>query len=121
MSVPVVRRAVQQLEADGLLEGHPGKGVFVKATPADLARERQETDALAEQVQALQRDVRELAERADGVQPSDLARGLAELRETVGRIQIDLIGLYQKTGHAYPQGGSNETTQPAPRQGQPER
>jgi DNA-binding GntR family transcriptional regulator len=121
MSIPVIRRAVGQLEADGLLEGHPGKAVYVKATPADLGRERQDMEALGEQFRALQSDVQELARQAETASPSDLVQGLTELRETVGRIEANLIDLYQKTGHAYPQGGSNDTTKPAARHGRSKR
>ena len=122
MSIPVIRRAVGQLEADGILEGHPGKAVYVKATPTDLASERQDVQALGEQIRSLQRDVRELAGRAtDEAQPSDVVRELTEFRETISRLEANLVGLYQKTGHAYPQGGSHDTTKPASKRGQPKR
>jgi GntR family transcriptional regulator len=105
LSIPVVRRAVSQLEADGILEGHPGKGVYVKAMPADVDSERQDIKTLSEQVTALQQEVRELAERADAVQPADFARDLLAVQQTVGRIEVNLIDLYGKMGFDYPQGG----------------
>ena len=60
MSIPVVRRAVSQLEADGILEGHPGKGVFVSAMPAEVDSERQDIKTLGKQVAAAAEQVREL-------------------------------------------------------------
>ena len=71
MSVPVVRRAVDQLKADGILEGHPGKGVYVKAMPADADSERVTVEALSAQVAEL----RKMAERD----------GLDEIRAAIGR------------------------------------
>jgi DNA-binding GntR family transcriptional regulator len=128
MSIPVIRRAVGQLEADGILEGHPGKGVYVKATPAAVASERQDIKTLGEQVAALHRQVRELAERAAGAQPADFADDLAELRDTVGdmrsavgRIEANLIDLYGKTGHAYPQGGTHDGAKATARRGRSRR
>jgi DNA-binding GntR family transcriptional regulator len=117
LSVPVVRRAVGQLEADGILEGHPGKGVYVKAMPADADSERQDLKDLGQQVGELQQHVRELAERAPG-QGGDVRRELKDLQETVGRIEVNLIDLYGKMGHDYPQGGARKTTKTAVRHGQ---
>lgn len=115
MSIPVIRRAVGQLETEGILEGHPGKGVYVIATPADVAGERQDIQALGEQVGALQREVHELAQRADEALDGDLARDVAELKETVGRVEANLLDLYQILGHAYPQGGADDSKEPAPK------
>src|SRR5690348_16697607 len=61
VSAQVVRRAVGQLEADGILEGHPGKGVFVRTVPEDADRERQDIAALSKQVSGLEERLRELA------------------------------------------------------------
>jgi len=121
MSIPVIRRAVGQLEADGILEGHPGKAVYVKATPADLASERQDIGTLGDQVRTLRREFHELAEQVSETRPSDLAPNLAELREIVGRVEANLIDLYQKTGHAYPQGGTHDSTKPASTRGRAKR
>jgi DNA-binding GntR family transcriptional regulator len=93
MSVPVVRRAVDQLKADGILEGHPGKGVFVRAMPADADSERMSVEALSRQVAEL----REMAERD----------GLDEIRAAVGRLEANLIELYGKLGLDYPDGSSD--------------
>jgi DNA-binding FadR family transcriptional regulator len=99
MSVPVVRRAVDQLKADGILEGHPGKGVFVKAMPADADSERMSVEVLSRQVAEL----RELADRD----------GLDEIRAAIGRLEANLIELYGKLGFDYPSGGSGEAPRKA--------
>jgi GntR family transcriptional regulator len=117
MSVPVVRRAVGQLEVDGILEGHPGKGVYVKALPADVDSERQDIKTLSKQVTELQQQVRELTERVNTAQPADFARELSNLQETVGRIEVNLIDLYGKMGHDYPQGGTRDRAKATARRG----
>src|SRR5215470_7205886 len=67
MSVPVVRRAVGQLEADGILEGHPGKGVYVRALPADADSVRGDSRALSERITVLTDEVRQLRELIDSL------------------------------------------------------
>jgi GntR family transcriptional regulator len=119
MSIPVVRRAVGQLEEDGILEGHPGKGVYVRATPADVASERLDIKTLSEQVTALQAQVQELAGRAESAQPEDFASVLAALRAIVGRVEVNLIDLYGKLGHDYPQDGTHDRAKTAARRGRP--
>lgn len=94
MSVPVIRRAVQQLQADGILEGHPGKGVYVKTMPAEADAERQDVKALGGQV-------------------ADNTRELQNLRETVSHLEAYLIDLGGKVGHPYP---GAEATAPSARQ-----
>ena len=117
MSIPVVRRAVGQLEADGILEGHPGKGVYVKAMPEDADSERQDIKTLSTQVAELQQQVRALTDRAVTAQPADFARDLRDLQETVGRIEVNLIDLYGKMGHDYPQGGARDGAKATARRG----
>jgi GntR family transcriptional regulator len=117
LSVPVVRRAVSQLEADGILEGHPGKGVYVRAMPAEADSERQDLKTLSKQVTELQRRVSELDERAEAGPGADVSRELDGLREIVGRIEVNLIDLYGKMGHDYPQGGTQAKTKTASRRG----
>ena len=105
VSAQVVRRAVGQLEADGILEGHPGKGVYVRALPEAVDRERQDVTSLSKQVSELEERVSELAERPAVSQDGELGRIVADLQETVGRLEVNLIDLYGRIGHDYPQGG----------------
>ena len=95
MSVPVVRRAVGQLEADGILEGHPGKGVYVKALPADADSARGDSKALSERIGTLGEEVRRLRQLVDSL-------GVDEVRAIASRIEVNLIDLYGKLGFDYP-------------------
>ena len=103
MSRPVVRRAIDQLKAEGILEGHQGKGVYVKEMPVVADHRRDDTEALAEKFAELQQEVQELAKRAD----SD------DLRARVGRMEAILIDLYAKLGYGNPYGGAHDTTERA--------
>jgi DNA-binding FadR family transcriptional regulator len=90
-SITPVRRAVQRLEADGVLEGHPGKGVFVRALPADADRERADLEAVGGE--------------------------LADLRARVGRLEAILMNLHVKLGIEYPHGGAHESEERPARRG----
>lgn len=90
VSSTVVRRAVAQLQGQGVLVGHSGKAVYVQAAPEDAAAGRASIDEL-------RGTVRELAERVDSMsQDGD------DLRDTVGRVEAQLIDLYGKLGYDYP-------------------
>lgn len=107
MSIPVVRRAVGQLEADGILEGHPGKGVYVKAMPADVDGERRDIKALSKQITELQNEIRDLSERTRSTPAADkrleeLASEVAALRKGLSLLQAQVMNLYQSTGQQYP-------------------
>lgn len=75
-----VRQAVDYLRAEGLLQGHPGKAVYVAATPAGVASERRDIGALSEQIKKLR----------------------ADFEDALGRLEGNLIELYGKTGNEYP-------------------
>jgi len=107
MSRPVVRRAVDQLKAEGILEGHQGKGVFVAAMPVDADHRRADTEALGEQFAELRQEFRELAKHVD----SD------DLRARVGRIEAILINLHARLAFPNPYGGERDDTQKAARRG----
>ena len=81
-----VRQAVDLLKREGVLDGHPGKRVYVKALPAAAAADMRDLKALGE-------DVAELKRRAAGYE---------DLREIVNRLEYNLIELYGKVGHNYP-------------------
>lgn len=101
VSSTVVRRAVSELRAEGLLYGHPGKGVFVKAKPAEAVDERQVIERLAA-------GLNEVAAKVDSLQAADaetleaVRREIAELRAVVGVLQTQLIELYGRVGQPYP-------------------
>lgn len=88
VSKTVVRWAVDQLRADGILTGQPGKAVYVKALPEEAAAGRRDLAALAREVAELKRRVRDNS----------------DLHEIVSRIEGNLIELYGMTGNSYPSG-----------------
>jgi DNA-binding GntR family transcriptional regulator len=106
-SVTPVRRAVQQLQADGILEGHPGKGVFVKALPEDADRVRADLKAVVERMD-------ELAEQVEGY---------ADLRAEVGKLRADILYLYDRSGVPYDHGygGAHDDAEQATRRRRPRR
>jgi GntR family transcriptional regulator len=77
VSVTVVRAAVAQLHADGLVTGHPGKGVFVSSTPDAVAERTATVEVLARQVEELRSEIARLQAQIFrlyahlGIQPSD--------------------------------------------------
>ena len=109
VSAPVVRRAVGQLQADGILEGHAGKGVFVKAIPEEADQERRDVASLSRQLAELEERFRDLADQPGGASDAELAgirADIARLQEAQGRLEVNLIDLYGKTGFDYPQDGA---------------
>lgn len=89
LSATTVRKAVVRLQAEGILEGRPGKGVAVKAMPDEAALEIRDLKALGKAVAELKRRT----------------EGYAELQETVSRVETNLRDLYAKQGYTYPNGG----------------
>jgi len=98
VSVTVVRAAVAQLREAGLVVGHPGKGVFVRATPADVSERTVGFNDLARQVGELRAELR----RADSARN---AEELAELREQVRLLRAQVAELYGELGRPYPGSG----------------
>ena len=84
-----IRTAITRLQADGVLQGQPGKGVFVKATPEQVTRERLDLDGLY--------------------------REYREMRRAVGRIEASLIDLYGKLGYEYPRDDDSDGAETAAR------
>jgi DNA-binding FadR family transcriptional regulator len=96
-SITSVRRAVQQLEADGIMEGHPGKGVFVRALPEDADRERADIEAVGQQLAELRQKV----------------EGYDDLRARVGRLEAIVVNLASRSGLPNPLGGEHDGTERA--------
>jgi DNA-binding GntR family transcriptional regulator len=101
VSITVVRAAVTQLRADGLLIGQPGKGVFVRATPEAIAERTATVDDLAKQVGELRAELH----RVESFRRDEVAGELAALRENVGLIRRNLVDLYGQLGKPYPDDG----------------
>src|ERR1022692_4171854 len=98
VSSTVVRAAVAQLRADGLLVGQPGKGVFVRATPEAVAERTATIEDLSEQVEELRAELG----RIESSRRDEVAGELSELRQLVRLIQTHLIDLYAQLGRPYP-------------------
>jgi GntR family transcriptional regulator len=81
VSVTVVRAAVAELRTGGVLAGHAGKGVFVRATPEAAA--------------------------AQAVSVAELAVEVGDLRQTIEVLSARLADLYAQLGKTYP--GGDET------------
>jgi GntR family transcriptional regulator len=114
MSRPVVRRAIDQLKAEGILEGHQGKGVAVEAMPVDADRRRADTEALSEQFAELRQEVRDLAEHAHS---DDLRSRVGRLESRVGRMEAIIVNLAKRTGNPNPFGGEHDGAERAARRG----
>jgi DNA-binding GntR family transcriptional regulator len=115
LSITSVRRGVEQLQADGILEGHPGKGVFVKAMPEDADRERADVEALGEQFAELRQEVRELAKHAG--YDEDLRARLGHLEARVGRVEAIIVNLSKRTGGPNPFEGEHDDAKRPTRRG----
>lgn len=85
-----VRTAITRLQQSGILEGHGGKGVFVKATPEQATREQADLKNLSAEVAALREQV----------------EGRDDLAERVGRLEAILIDLFARLGFEYPHDGA---------------
>ena len=93
VSITVVRAAVAQLRADGLVVGHTGKGVFVSATPDTVAERTATVDDLAAQLAGLRAELDQIVfARADD------AAELAALREQVGVLRSLIADLSARSG-----------------------
>jgi DNA-binding GntR family transcriptional regulator len=96
VSTTVIRRAIEALKAEGILVGQPGKGVYVVATPSEVAAERQTLENLARQVGDLRTEIRRLAEQTGS--EDRLKKLTTELAEVRGLVEH----LYARLGHPLP-------------------
>lgn len=101
VSKTVIRRAVDELKAEGLLEGRPGKGVYVLARPKDLQVEHQSVLELAQGLEAVQEQIRVL-QSADVEILNKVDEELRTLRGIVAVLQAQLMDLYARVGQPYP-------------------
>jgi DNA-binding GntR family transcriptional regulator len=118
VSATVVRAAVAQLQAEGLLRGQPGKAVYVVATPKSIPQTGAQLETMAQEVAQLQQSLTAVMERTERVTPDDLDKirsEIAELRKMVGVLQAHLIELYARTGHNYPRDSTTHKTSRAGR------
>ena len=101
VSSTVVQRAINELRGEGLVQGQPGKAVFVIATPATVAEESASLHELATQVAHL-RTV------SSGVSEVEHVKSEVEaLRKQVAKVEANLIALYGRVGQPYPREDEN--------------
>jgi GntR family transcriptional regulator len=84
LSNTVVRRAVQALQSEGVLRGHPGKGVYVASRPED-----------APTLPKLHAELEQLREQYE------------RLADHVGALKGHLMDLYARVGEEFPEEGHN--------------
>lgn len=114
MSRPVVRRAIDQLKAEGILEGHQGKGVYVAAMPADADHRRADTEALGEQFAGLRQEFRELEKLTDS---AEVLTRLGRVEARVGKLEAVVLNLTSRNGLPNPFGGEHDDAEKATRRG----
>lgn len=93
VSVTVVRAAVNQLRADRLVTGQPGKGVFVSATPAAVAERAVVIGELVERIEEL----REVG-KAEATRRAELEGEVARLREQMRVVEARLNAVCESAG-----------------------
>jgi DNA-binding GntR family transcriptional regulator len=101
VSSTVIRAAVTQLRADGILVGQPGKGVFVRSTPEAAAERAASIEDLSKQIDELRAELR----RAESARRDEVAAELGALRQHVLSIRAHLVELYAQLGKPYPDDG----------------
>lgn len=114
MSFTSVRRAVRELQVEGVLEGHPGKAVFVRALPEDADRERADAGELGRQVAGLRQELRELETRVDS---RDVLDKLGRMEARVDRIEAAIATFSKRSGQPNPLGAGHDGAEKAPRRG----
>lgn len=93
VSSTVARKAIDQLRAEGLVIGRPGKGVFVKSTPSEVAAESTTLESLTEELQELRQLVEKLANSTDdrihniGTRVDNLDNLVEDLRANAGLLR----------------------------------
>ena len=92
-SITVVRRAIETLRNEGLLQGQPGKAVYVRATPTQLEAAQRTHDDLIDEVGRLRAEVAALTEQISSEKL---------LRSELAKLRGALEQLYDHLGQPYP-------------------
>lgn len=106
VSATVARAAVTELRNDGLVQGQPGKAVYVVATPDSISQKAVELESLSKDVDHLRRDLTTATARLEQAssqeQLEELRATVEDLRRQVGDVHALLLELYTRTGHDVP-------------------
>lgn len=114
LSITSVRRAVEQLQKDGILIGHPGKGVFVKAMPEEADREQADAAALAAEFAGLRQELRDLEKVTAS---ADVLARLGKLEARMGRLEAAVSTLARRSSLPDPFGDRHDDPEKAARRG----
>jgi DNA-binding GntR family transcriptional regulator len=98
------RKAAEHLAERGLIEPHQGSGYRALVTPEEAAASGVDDRPLRDQVAELQQEVAELRQQV---------AGQSELAGRVGRIEANLVALYEHLSREYPRGGKRERAKAA--------
>jgi GntR family transcriptional regulator len=115
VSITVIRAAVTQLRADGLLIGQPGKGVFVRSTPEAVAEQAATIEDLSRQLTELRAELHQV----EAARRDEAAAELAALRQDTELLRAHLMELYAQLGKPYPDDGVAASGGERPAGGQP--
>jgi DNA-binding transcriptional regulator YhcF (GntR family) len=88
VALNTVERAIEELRKAGIVETVQGSGMFTREPPADGMPPS--ADPAARRLAALESEV------------AGIRTGLGEMRETIARLQAQLITIYELTGNSYP-------------------
>ena len=95
VSYTVIRAAISELRAAGLVVGQPGKGVFVQATPDEVAVRASSIDDLAAQVAELRGMY-----SAESARREELEAEVARLRRLVEALEVRVTESVDSPGRA---------------------
>lgn len=114
LSITSVRRAVRELQIEGVLEGHPGKRVFVKAKPEEVSRARADLGELGQRLGQVEEKASKAPDQKDF---ADLRDEVADLRQRLGELETTVMDLVDSSATHFPNGGEHDTAaeQPARR------
>lgn len=89
------RVVAERLQAEGILQAHPGKGFAIVAMPEEADAERADAKELARQVDRLRKEVRELSARLEAA-------------------ESDIEDVFDKLGFDHADGNRERAGEPAP-------
>lgn len=110
VSRSTVRKAVGRLQKDGVLEGRGGAAVYVRTTPEQAEEERDNAEALGQQVGEMRGELRTLADKVGDTADltADLLDAITQFEIRLTRVEVAVGDLYAREGEEFP--GEDEET-----------